>query len=287
MPLTFNIANFLLYDAPDNSAIVQNQESIVKVTDDGLINLLKIWEEQKKRTTSYDELNNIFSDDTDEVILFLKNYFILTEKKEVSLNIKKISIIADDDIVKKSLLESLREDYSHALSIELYEVQDMPKAEEDELLIVFLASYDRDKIKIINERQQQEDSKLILSYIYNGNYYIDALYSPTWGIPCHNCHMGYIMSQSFTQESDSITYQQMVSLLYDEDPKFAISSPLSGLMKVNIVRLLLNKVHRYLNDLQVTNMHPEEFTNCTVLNLKDLKIYEDSSLFWEMCDCYE
>lgn len=285
---TYSISKYIIFELRNGEAVVQNQDSIVIINNKIMIDLLKYWDTKQVRRVNKDEIKVYFNEDIDDAIEFMKQYQILKEEKPKKLDINKISIYSNHNDVALMLEKIVKEDYKDRINIHLLSSLDDEKATDDELLLAFLNPYSKKLGKQIMRRQSISDnSKLILSYVYNSNFYIDCLYSSEWKVPCHNCHIGHIEAQSYLEEDTNMTYQQIIDLLYSVDEDFKVEIPLSGLQKINITRLLLNKLNKYINDFNVSKLHPAEITTCTLMDLSSLKIYEDTSIHWELCDCYE
>lgn len=284
----YQIAKYIIFSLQNGDAVVQNQDSIVIVNNHLMIDMLSNWDRQRVREVSLKEISDYFNDDAKEALEFLTGYNILKEIKPRLIDIDKISILSNHDEVGNFIEKTIREDYGDKFQINSYNLSNLPSSEGKEFLIVFLNPYSKKIGKFLKERQEKNpQSKLIFSYVYNSNFYIDCLYAPEWKVPCHECHIGHIQSQSYLEEDKNMTYQQIIDILYSSEEDFKIEMPLTGLQKINITKLLLNKVYKYVNDLYVSRLHPQELSNCTLLDLSTMKHWEDTSIHWEMCNCYE
>lgn len=264
----YSISKYIIFPLNEYEVVIQNQQGIVKIHDIAMIQLLKEWDSKKTLETTTEELESMFSNDTEEAIQFLQSYGIIDEVKPKMIDIDKISIVSNNYKVGQLLSEIIKQDYGMQLPVAYHTMDTLPEVQESELLIGFLSPYSKKLGRKIKSRQlQKENSKLLLSYIYNNNFYIDCLYSPEWKVPCHECYIGYIEAQSYLEERSNVTYQQMINALYSQTDDFMIEVPLSSVQKINIVRLLVNKINKYLNNLNTTLTHKEQVTSCTLFDL--------------------
>ncbi|WDM20588.1 McbB family protein [Paenibacillus polymyxa] len=287
--MIFSLNNYIIHNLENGSAIVQNQESIFTVTDENLRNILFEWDKEQVEEISINMLEDIFREDTDEVIDFLKQYNILLEQTAKTIQVDKIVVASNNNFIGNSIYQTIFEDYNKKLTVEFCTLDRLPPVVENELTIVFLSPYNK-KIgrKILQRQQERKNSKLLCTYIYHSNFYMDCLYSPSWKVPCHLCHIGHIESSGLTEgDGENMTYQNMIDLLYKENDNFLVEIPLSSVQKINIISSVVNKVSEYLGDFSYTKIHREDVTSCTLLDLKSLKKYKDTSLHWELCNCYE
>src|SRR5699024_9127479 len=112
---------------------------------------------------------------------------------------------------------------------------------DNDLIVVFLNPYDKKIVKEIYDRVQSSKECLILmTYIYNSNFYMDNLYSPKWKNPCHYCHMGFIESQLRINQEGDLSYQGLIDILYHEDRKFAVETPISTINMINFMTIIFN-----------------------------------------------
>ncbi|WP_342478705.1 McbB family protein [Paenibacillus sp. FSL H7-0350] len=286
--MNYKINKYILFRLEDGKIVVQNQDSIVTITEPSLIALLVNWDEDQIESTSDEKLKEIFHDDTIEAINFLKDYFIIIEERPKTVNVKKLIIASNDSLTSLKIYELLHEDYKKNINVELYSVDDLPECEENELTIVFLNPYNKKIAKRIVERQNRmENSMLLCTYIYHNNFYMDCLFSPSWKVPCHQCHMGHIESTGLVEENQGLTYQNMIDSLYSENENFMVQVPITAIQNNNIINVIVNNVSSFLGNMNTTNFHKEDLTTCSLLDLKTLKKYKDTSIHWELCNCYE
>ncbi|WP_232695398.1 McbB family protein [Brevibacillus daliensis] len=284
--MKYIINKYIAFQLENNDLVVQNQDSIVTITDEMLKHVLQLWMENNKTRVSIEEIAADFNEDTEDVVQFLEEYAILREEKPKKIDSNKITIVTNNHEVGELIYSAIYQDYASKIPVEYKKLEEIEAVDDDELLIVFLNPYSKKLARSITDKLS-DSTKLVFSYIYNNNFYMDCLYSNEWKVPCHFCHVGHIEAQSQIENENGATYQQMIDSLYHVDENFEVNIPLSGVQKLNIARLLTNKTSRFLHNLQVSLMHPEEISNCTLLDLLTLKIYEDTSIHWEMCSCYE
>lgn len=286
--MKYVINKYIAYELGNGHLVVQNQDSIVSITNEIMKELILSWERQRRKYVDTVELERFFGHDVAEAIEFLGNYNIIREEKEKVIHINQITVATNQHDVGQLIANALREDYGDRLYIQYYDVTELPDVLDANMLVVFFNPYNKNLGKSMKLKQDKcNQSVMLLSYVYRNNFYMDCLYSPDWKVPCHECHIGHIEAQAYVDEESGLTYQRIIDTLYSIDSEFPVHLPLTGVQKLNIARLIVNKVFRYLNDLQTSKIHPEEFTNCCMLDLRTLKTFEDTSIHWEMCSCYE
>ncbi|MDC6268623.1 McbB family protein [Lysinibacillus fusiformis] len=287
----FIINKFIMYPLKE-TLIIQTPTGIIKVSDTRMIEIIKNWDINSVRKYTKSEFKYLFEDETEDAISFLENYQIIEKEKENEVNIKGITIIAEENenYIVELLLERLTNQYQNRLSIKTVSQNNFTsELFEDQFIIYIQTNYNKKRVKEFKEIQRKlNNSVTLMGYTYSSNFYLDCLYDPKWKLPCHNCHLGHIQSNFYSGEENEMSYQMMVELLYQEsEDAFIRGIPLTSLQEMNIACLVLNKVIGYLGDLNRLSIHPQDLNKSTMLNLKTLKKYEDTAIFWEMCDCYE
>ncbi len=287
----FIINKFIMYPLKE-TLIIQTPTGIIKVSDTRMIEIIKNWDINSVRKYTKSEFKYLFEDETEDAISFLEDYQIIEKEKENEVNIKGITIIAEENenYIVELLLERLTNQYQNRLSIKTVSQNNFTsELFEDQFIIYIQTNYNKKRVKEFKEIQRKlNNSVTLMGYTYSSNFYLDCLYDPKWKLPCHNCHLGHIQSNFYSGEENEMSYQMMVELLYQEsEDAFIRGIPLTSLQEMNIACLVLNKVIGYLGDLNRLSIHPQDLNKSTMLNLKTLKKYEDTAIFWEMCDCYE
>ncbi|MBT2285403.1 McbB family protein [Paenibacillus polymyxa] len=287
--MSYRISKYIMFQVENGDIVIQNQESILKVSDNLMKQVISKWDLEQKENVSNEELEELFGDLAEEAIEFLMQYYILTPMKIKTVTVEKIVIASNDIETGKAIHRYLSEEYHSQIPVEVYDLDSLPLSDQNELTVVFMSPYSKKKGKEIVLRQdKQTNSKLLFSYVYHGNFYMDCLYSPQWKVPCHLCHIGHIESSGLVEDTDQdMTYQNMIDLIYKENEAFEIQMPLSGVQKLNITSNLVNKIREYIGDFSVTKAHREDITTCTLVDLQNFKKIRDTSLHWELCNCYE
>jgi len=284
------IKKFLIHLIKEN-LIIQTPTGITKVSDTRMIKLIKYWDTNLVRKFTKKEFEEVFEEDTEAAISFLENYQLIEKERENEINVKGITVISDgEDFISNVLLERLTNQFQDRLSIKCVSPHNFcSEFFEDQFIIYIQTKYDKKRVKEFMEIQRHlKNSVTLMGYTYSTNFYLDCLYDPKWKLPCHNCHVGHIQSNFYSEEDNEMSYQLMVELLYQEsEDAFIRGIPLTSLQEMNIACLVLNKVTEYLGDLNESSIHQQNMNKSTMLNLKTLKKYEDTSIYWEMCDCYE
>ncbi|WP_150272762.1 McbB family protein [Paenibacillus tepidiphilus] len=290
---TYKVNNYITYELDDGELVVMHNKGIVKITDSRMKELIMNWDEALIKETSNYYLKKLFQSDFKAAVEFLISNYILIEEPEINYNLKNIYLITNSKEVydlsdnifdskvsnlayqKKFIAETT--DYTENLLIDNYS-----------LLIVFLNPYSKELAQTLqNHVIASEGSILLMSYVYNCNFYMDSLYFPQLKNPCHLCHMGHIEAQLRINSTGNITYQQIIDSIYFNKPNFPIYSVLSKNNIMNIATLLSNKISKFITLENGELIYPEELQECFMLDLQTNKMQTDYSLHWELCDCYE
>lgn len=286
---TFIINKFLMYPFKE-TLIIQTPVGITKVSDIRMIKIIKDWDIDSVQKFTKGEFTYLFKEDTEDAISFLESYQIIERERKNEINIKGVTIISEEDFISKILLERLTNQYQNRISIKSVSPNEFSSdLFEDQFVIYIQTKYDKKRVKeFMGIQRGLNNSVTLMGYTYSTNFYLDCLYNPKWKLPCHNCHLGHIQSNFYAEEENEMSYQMMVELLYQEsNDSFIRGIPLTSIQEMNIACLTLNKVMGYLSDLKELSIHPQDLNKSTMLDLKTLKKYEDTAIFWEMCDCYE
>lgn len=289
---TYTINKFLFYPLDKKGVVIQTANGITQIYDNRMIELLREWEENFIKSVCHSNLETIFKNETNEAVQYLIHYGII-ESTVINLSkIYDIKIMSNNKKIGNLLYETLREKYEHLnvsqVHIHEFEYQNL----DNNLFIIVLDQYDKKFVKsLLNKQRNFHETVFLMGYVYANNFYLDCFYSTDWKLPCHNCHMGHIQSSLYLSDDEVATYQQLIDSLYSEtDEQFLVGIPLSSIQEINIACLISNKANAYLSDLKAFDsrlLHIEDLNKCTLMDLNTFKKYEDTSIHWEMCDCYE
>ncbi|RPK28129.1 McbB family protein [Paenibacillus xylanexedens] len=287
--MNYRISKYLMFKIETGEIVIQNQQSIVSVNDELMKQVLMDWDINQKEYIGTEELEELFKELADEAIEFLMQYYILIPMKDKTVFVEKIVIASNDIETGQTIHHYLSEEYLSKVPVEFYELDSLPPTTQNELTVVLMSPYSKKKGKELVSRQAKEsNSKLLFGYVYHGNFYMDCLYSPEWKVPCHSCHIGHIESSGLVEDAEQdMTYQNMIDLIYKENEAFEVQMPLTSIQKLNIISNLVNKTRDYIGDFSVTKLHREEITVCTLVDLQNFRKTRDTSLHWELCNCYE
>lgn len=289
---SFTLNNFIIYqlDNEHRELVVMHNSGIVKVKEERLINCLKYWDQNNIKKTTKEYLVEKFGSDTDRVISFLQANSIFIEEKEFNYDIKSFIFMTNSEDIFISAKSLFFDETARDSDVLLINEQCNLKSymKPNSLFIVFLNPYNKKRAKQIRDSVREiEGSVLLMSYVYNNNFYIDSFYFPYLYNPCHLCHIGHIESQLRVDSTGNTTYQQIIDSIYFDEPTFPIHAVLSNNNILNILSLLNNKLAKFITLESGNVIFPEELHECTMLDLQTNKLVTDYSLHWELCDCYE
>lgn len=281
--IEFIIKNYVYIELPNQEMVVQCRDGIIKTQEERLQKLFVEFDEKNSRLITKSELRKRFFDETDEVIHFLKTNGIIERKRKWNFSINKVKVFSDQKEIQELLMSAIVED-NDALEI----VEGSYTAEKNTIVIVFLNAYRKSLAKSIrDEFKDRDDSYLLMSYTYNGNFYIDSLYLGSYKIPCHLCHISNIEMNIRNSSNNSITYQRILDTIYSEFDDFPVTVPLDKSQTLNISTMIINKFNKLITLQDGIVVYPEEFINATMMSLKSKEIIFDTPTHWELCDCYE
>ncbi|MGV3139488.1 McbB family protein [Brevibacillus agri] len=288
MTSNYRINRFLCHSLQNGDVVVQTANGVMKIHDKDLIDLIQSWDRTGKKEISESVLEQIFKEEKEEVIGFLASNGLIRTVKEKMLRIDSVTIMTNDDFLRSILMNTLVEDFQENLAITSLSVDDMQPCEENELSLVFLNPYNKSLGKRIRDRHMESsNSYLLMSYIYNNKFYMDSLYNRNWVNPCHCCHIGHIESHMRIGSADNLTYQQVIDMLYSLEEDIKIGVPLTNSQRVIIASCLIKRMRLLFHDFTYSKIHHEDINRAMVMKLDNFKIYEDTSIHWELCDCYE
>lgn len=289
----YTINKFLFYQVDDNAVVIQTANGLTKIHDHRMIELLQVWEESFKKSVSQRSLEEIFKEDSNEATQYLLRYGIIELTKANLARINSVKVLSTNNNVNNLLFDTISNKYANALDVSRISSNDLINHNfENDFLIIFLDQYDKKLVKTLQQKLRHAPTTVsLMSYVYAKNLYLDCLYSTDWKIPCHNCHIGHIQSSFYLNDDEEATYQQLIDHLYSEtNDEFIAGIPLNSVQELNAACLISNKVNAFLNDLHYLDgrfLHVEDINKCTLMDLSTFRKYEDTSLHWEMCDCYE
>lgn len=284
----YKISDFIYYELNEETLIVMHRNGIVKVKERRLKNSIKEWDINLQKEISKEKIIEIFGKDFEAALDFMLNNYILEEKKEVNFSVNRIVILTNNDLVATLIENTIIKDLIVPNTIVTIDDNSEFNIENNALYVVFLNPYNKQlATKINNQIKKNKESILLMTYVYNNNFYMDSFYFPPLYNPCHLCHIGHIESQLRVNTDGNITYQQIIDSIYLEQPSFSVNTVLTQNNIINIVALLSNKITKFIALENGNLIFPEEWHECTMLDLQTNKIHTDFSLHWELCDCYE
>jgi McbB family protein len=288
----YKVKNFVCHTMPSNELVIQNQKGIVKITNNSLISLIHYIEKHSFSKISYNEIEGFLGDNTDGAIEFLKSYGVIESLKKLNFNVDRVQFITNNMDFEEHLMFALGK-LQKEISINLLLNNDLNlDFHNNDLILVLLNPYDKKLAQEITDKVKKNGKcVLMMTYMYNSNFFMDNLYSPKWKNPCHHCHMGSIESQLRVTENGNLSYQGLIDILYHEDNKFVVESPLSTIDLYSIGSLIFkrldNLVFRTKGSTLFYGESLEDINNTIMFSLENKDVSNDTSIHWEMCDCYE
>ncbi|MCT1398562.1 McbB family protein [Paenibacillus sp. p3-SID867] len=281
----FQVGNFIYHILPNENMVLQNKHGIVNIQNAKMIDVIKKLDKMTNNKIDKEYLEVSFGEYTEEAINFLLQYGIIQNfhKKNYNINCSKFFTNHKEF---RSFINSIN---TSSLDISLL---DKPHIKSNDFVMVFLNPYDKKLAEeIVKEIKGNKNSILLMSYIYNNKFYVDSPYCSDWKSPCHFCHMGHIESQLRISDTNELTYQQLVDILYHEDNKFKVEYPLEIIEIINITKILFDLYDKFILRKSgfVIQSHESlhEINECISFDLRTKIKTKDIGIHWEMCDCYE
>jgi McbB family protein len=284
----YKISDFIYYELNEETLVVMHNKGIVKIKENRMKNSIKEWDKNLHREISKNKISEIFGEDSEAALNFMLDNHILEINREVNFDLNKIRILTNSNVVAELIENTIIKDMRVPSTIATIDESSHLDIENDALYVVFLNPYNKQLAAMIDSQiKKNKNSILLMSYVYNNNFYMDSFYFPPLYNPCHMCHMGHIESQLRINTDGNITYQHIIDSIYLEEPNFSVNTVLTQNNMINIVALLGNKMNKFITLDHGNLIFPEEWHECTMFDLQTNKIHTDFSLHWELCDCYE
>lgn len=286
----YKVKKFVSFKNPSGDFILQNNNGIVKITNKELIQL--ILEIDKENIKQLDiNLIGKFINKVDGVIEFLLKYGVIETSLHNNFNIEEIQFVSNDkevgELTNYVLKDHLNNSYNYTYTNDITSNINI-NPNNKSLWIVFLNPYSKKIAKKLRDNfLSEKNSYLLTSYIYNNNLYIDSLYSAEWKTPCHICQSSWIESELRGSSSPKMNYQKMVDILYGENEEFEINLSLSNVQIVNIASQLSTRIIQHVGSDKSLKSDISMFGEAVATNLKSFKTHTDTTIHWELCDCYE
>lgn len=283
------VDNFIYQEINQDQLIVQNKHGIVRITQRNMIEFIKKLDTMPNSIINEDLFSGYFNNHTEDAIKFLLEYKIIKVKKEeLNFNVRTIKYYTNHNKLHEITQFLLNKDPSR--KIEMIQPEDFT-FNSDDLIIVFLNPYDKKIARKIVEEINRSNAILMMSYVYNNKVFFDSLYRKKWRNPCHFCHMGHIESQLRVSETGELTYQHLIDLIYHENNSFKVETPLNSIEITYILSILFNQLDKFItrdNGSVLFNSESlYEMNNSIMFDLLSKQKSIDTSIYWELCDCYE
>lgn len=267
--------------------ICQNESGVVKIHHKSLIDFLKNIhpEVREKDTITFDEINRVFPDDTEGVINFLLSRQLISEYNELNFNIQQVLMISNSNDVEKMVIDNINEDII-INSVSLEEIEEIKEFKENTLVVLFLNPYIKSKAKLIRDiSMRSKNCFVITSYMYNEKFHFDAIFNSEWKIPCHICNMG-ILEETLTHNRIANDYKEFIDTLMTHHSDFIPESILGKRKVINIATFIINKIEGITGADKYTQFTLNDFKNNYQIEINDQTFFTDTSIHWELCDCY-
>src|SRR5699024_4197378 len=204
----YSIENFIFHELPEGDIVVQSKQGIVKITDESMINFVKMIDNQELyRSIDEADIEDVFQDQTDAAIDFLFSYGIISNYDvDYNFQVRGYEFFSNDENFLKMLEFTTKEDYkSKNLDVIYHDQVDHINLAEHQFVCCFLNPYSKSLAEEIVNRAKESNCTLLMAYTYNNNIYINNLYKEEWKNPCHFCNFNQIESQLRIQEDGNIT----------------------------------------------------------------------------------
>lgn len=287
----YTVGNFIYHELPSGDVVVQNQAGIVMINNEQMKDWIKILDTKTNTDLSEEVIRQHFREYCDQSIEFLLKYKIIQHKIQYSYNVSTVHFFTNNKVVAHNINQHMSNFFSD-FNLNFSVVDSPYGAKNSNLLnIIFLNPYDKKLATEIVSETKKNGNLLLMTYTYNNSFYIDSLYCHEWKKPCHLCHMGHIESQLRTSQFGELTYQNLIDLLYNQEPNFQVETSLNVIDIYSIVTMIFNYLDKLIfrskGNALFSNEALEDINYSIMYDLQTKKIAKDISIHWELCDCYE
>lgn len=278
----YRIDQFIIINLSQEESILQNSSGITRLTHPQMIEFFLKIDQENRLDIDSNYLKVFFKDLYTQAKGFLLKSNIM-RKIEEKEEYEKIIILTNNDtifdsvdynlITKESRFSVLKFNTNEDIHEYFSTITDL----ECMLHVVVLNPFDYHLFLESNTLMKNKNLKMVYCFAYNSKFYITNIFKKEWHNPCPKCFFSQLEAslRSKNKNSDIITFQTIVDLIYSKNIKFSPELPLT---KANILGLI-QCVSKF------DNMNMEE--NSTQVITVDLNGYVeyDQAIHWELCDC--
>lgn len=283
----FKLNDFILYEQSPNQVVVQHVKGILEIDDEQMVKFLQYLNQHKVSVLDQVTFTDFFRQYSMQAIEFLLSHQLIEEISEPTLPVKQVKFASNHQDINDYMKEVMKE-YEDQVDSEMVSFTTMRDNihSYQGLNVIFLNPYTKRGAKYFRD-QLANDAYLLTCYVYNGCFYIDAVYRKRLKTPCHLCHMSYIESEIRKERGVELTYQDLIDSLYHEDDHFPVETPLLKRHIINIVDKISMKLDQLFNGANDQLQFQKHFRESFKMELASRRMYTDQSFHWELCDCYE
>ena len=277
----YKVNPFLVHEIEHQNYVLQTKSSTVLITNEQLINiLLQIEREQIGQISKEWIENNIINISSEKVIDFLINNNIITIINNIDYKFMKI-ICCSNNISFTKLFYSIFESKYEIIAISLDEIYNYKFCESD-FCIIFLDPFIYSDFICLDKHIKEKNIITKFIFYYNYSLYITNFYKYDWHTPCPKCFLSNLESHlRGSQFTEGLNFQLLIDLIYKKSLKFPVSAEISSYDLVSLMFFLKKQISDFeSNKNYVINELCE-------ISLENNQTVKDSSVYWEMCDCYE
>lgn len=265
----------------DDFSVVQNSKSTVLIKDSTIAQYFKNVEESKKDIFKFNELLEIFEGKVGIVIDFCLKNNLIEYYEEVDLEYNDLFILSNDSSFIDSCIFNLDQIVnSKFLNYDKYGVMEMPEIPEKSLVTIFLNPFTYNDFLEISNKLSKDDITFRIAFYYEHRIYITNYYKKTWYNPCPICFFSNLRSalSSYSNVSGSLSFQNLLELIYEKDPGFKLQVNLNNGNILNLIYLISTTID-IDDNYKVNNTYVFDYIN---------NIFgSDRAFYWDLCDCYE
>lgn len=276
----YRVASYIIYKVDSGSWVVQTRNKINIITDEDLAYVLeKIMHKTIITSENLASILDINKSKATAIYEYLEANELITSMPKLNFKLTK-SLFATND---KKIYEFFKNNYFDEFKFfkNVNEINIKP----NQLAVVILNPYNPDMVRSIYKnikKQELDTSYLILGYFYNFHFYLDNLYNINLMLPNHFDHISYTQASLYSNETN-YTYQDLVDIIFERDPKFNLTFPIQWTDLIAISDILMNVVLSIFDMDDSTNL----YFNDIVLQTNDFDMQTrtnrvDTANYWEM-----
>lgn len=272
---TYRITPFTIYPLNKKAWVLQTTTRVNIINNNTLVLVLKHLYGHKY--TTLNALKKMVNDDIiNDIIDYLKSNNIICPLKKINFNLKNTVFLTNNE----KIFNFYKSHYFN--KIKFFEDIKKVRFRDDQLVVVILNPYNPEIVRNLYKKINNINVFLLLGFFYNFKFYLDNVYNSNLKLPNHFDHLKYIQSGIYSDQTN-YTYQDLVNIIFEKDPKFGLDYPISWVDLVMLSKLVLQKTIKIFDLDDNTNLYmSDDISEIQEMDLQTYKTKKDSANYWEI-----